>query len=267
MKVNVNHISTCTIFGAALGLLLFTGCGRRPNMVMDDDRTAELLADFHIAEAYSSLQGNGGAANMSVTGRDSMNKVLRQSVMLKHGVNEAEFDSTLSWYGYNLDKYEEMYELVLEKIAAKQQEYMKSARNDESAGAGLWPYSHTLRIDGQPDATSTLTFTVNGAVPKGGKLVWECKTLNANAPVDVFLAAEYPDGSVGYVNRSLIGDGKQMLSLQTDSSQSVKRVYGYLRSRQSGVLLLDSVKLVAAPFNEISYYEYHSAKRYKVAAK
>lgn len=245
----------------SLSLLMAVACGRRPDYVLSDSKAADLLADLHIADAYGSIEGNK-TADVSLSMSDSAQRVLRQSVMLKHGVTEEVFDSTLSWYGHNLDKYEDMYESVMEKIASKQKEYMSAGKDDDGLGTGLWPYSPMLRLEGTRDVAATLTFNVGGDVPKGGKLIWEGKTLNAKSPLEVFLAVEYADGSTGYVSRTLMGDGQQRVTLQTDSAQTVKGSYGYIRSRQNGVLMLDSIRLVAAPFNQTSYYEYHSVKRY-----
>lgn len=251
---------------AGMSFLLMSACERRPDMVLSDDKTADLLADLHIADAYGSIEGNK-TADVSESVGDSAMRVLRQSVMLRHGVKEEEFDSTLSWYGHHLDKYEDMYELVMERLASKQRAYMEADRQSESAGAGLWPYGSMLRLEGTRDVAATLTFKIDGAVPKGGKLIWEAKTFNAKAPVEVFLAADYTNGSIGYVSRTLMGDGTQRVTLQTDSSLTVRSSYGYIRSRQEGPLLLDSISLVAAPLNQTSYYEYYSAKRYSPAGR
>lgn len=239
-------------------LLLCAACSRRPEGVLSDEKTASLLCDLHIADAYGTLQGTAPDGRMAAD--ETERKVLRQSVLAAHGVTEAQLDTTLGWYGHNLDKYEEMYELVLEDIAAKKT--MLAGRAGKAGGAGLWPYGARQRIAGSFGADATLVpFEVaGGTVPKGGKLAWEAKTINMRAPLEMFMAAQYTDGSINYVQRTLTGAGRQRLTLQTDSSRRVESVWGYLRLRQPQPLILDSVSLTAERFDKTQYYEYRATK-------
>lgn len=246
----------------SLMALSIAGCSGRPDNVLSDEQAASLLADLHIADVYGTMEGSVPEA-MSMDTGDSARKVLRQSVMARHGVSESQLDTTLGWYGRNLDKYEEMYELVLVKIDEKRQ----SLRQDDGHASDtptLWPYGNMQRIQGAKDGASVLVpFDVPASsVGKGGRLRWEGKLLNAREPLEIFMAVDYADGSTGYVQRNISGEGRQSLTLQTDSGAKVSRAYGYLRVRQSQPLMLDSVSLRVVPFDKTSYYEIHSAKRW-----
>ncbi|MCM1006096.1 MAG: DUF4296 domain-containing protein [Prevotella sp.] len=236
-------------------------CSRRPKEVLSDEEAASLLADLHIAESYSVLGTNGpGIGSMMVSEQDSVNKVLRQSVLQEHEVTEAQLDTTLSWYGHNLDKYEEMYELVMEKIAEKQKDL--SGSDDESkALPTLWPYGNMQRIAGGKNTAAVVPFEVAGdKIAKGGRIVWEGKLINNRGPLEMYMSVEYEDGSIGYINRTFPGSGRQNISLQTDSSMKVKKLLGYLRVSQSQPLLLDSVSLRVTPLSPNNYYEIHSVR-------
>lgn len=238
------------------------GCSNRPDGVLNNEEAASLLADLHIADAYGTLEGNQAAA-MSVDASDSARKVLRQSVLAKHGVSEQQLDTTLGWYGHNLDKYEEMYELVLTKIEEKQTT-LREADAKASAIPTLWPYGVTQRIPGVRSGSASLTaFDIPvEKITKGGRVIWEGKAINLREPMEMFMAVEYTDGSTGYIQRTLTGEGRQTVTLQTDTGAKPKRAYGYLRVRQRQTLFLDSVSLKVAPYNETSYYEIHSARRW-----
>lgn len=257
--------SESIVCGTALGLmaLVLPACSNRPSEVLSDEQAASLLADLHIADAYGTLEGNNSTALMTSEQSDSARKVLRQSVMARHGVTEEQLDTTLGWYGHNLDKYEEMYELVLVKIDEKQKK-LKEAEAKNSSMPTLWPYGNMQRIAGAPKGGATLVpFDIPaGSISKGGRLLWEGKAINAREPIEMFMAVEYADGSTGYVQRTLMGEGRQNVTLQTDTGARVKRAYGYMRVRQSQPVMLDSVSLKVAPYNETSYYEIHSAKRW-----
>ena len=246
---------------SAVGLLLGTAaCHPRPDGVLDDDATASLLADMHVAEAYTML----GTSDYT-SGSDSAKKVLRQSVLKRHGVDQATFDSTLSWYGHNLDKYEEMYEQVMVNIDRKQRDIAAAAGtgDDQVIGNSKWPYPLQVRLQGGSESAATLPFRIDEPLSKGGRLTWEGKTVNAQGPMDVFLAVEYTDGTTAYITRTISGDGRQSVSLQTDSTLKPRRAWGYLRTRQQAPLLLDSVTLQTLPLNSGNYYEYHQARTLK----
>ena len=247
------------LYPAALALLT-AACSRRPKEVLSDKEAASLLADLHIADAYGTYEFNSGGG-MGVNEGDSARKVLRQSIMKEHGVTEAQLDTTLGWYGHNLDKYEEMYELVLENISAKQKEIADHHGAEEAALPTLWPYPSKLRLSGTKERPYLLTFNISGdKIPKGGRLAWEAKTINSRQPIDIYIAAEYSDGTVGYMSRSLMSSDRQSLTLQTDSTKQVKSAYGYLRVRQTQPLMLDSVTLRVNPLNKTTYYEINSAR-------
>lgn len=239
----------------AASLLLCAGCSTRPENVLSDADMAELLADLHIADAYNSIGAEGFINNAD---GDSVRKVLRQSVFKSHGVTEAQFDTTLGWYGRNLDKYEEMYEMVMVDIEEKKKALAE--REQRPAQPTLWPYGPNQRLSSGPEGR-LLPFEVSGAkVPKGAKLIWEAKTINASKPMELFMAVEYADGSLGYVLRNMMGGGRQNITLQTDSQKNVKKMYGYLRLKEAANVLLDSISLMAAPLNRNSYYEVHSVQ-------
>lgn len=265
--MTINRLKHLLILCPAAAVLLTTACSRRPKEVLSDKDAASLLADLHIAEAYGTYEFNSGAG-MNINEGDSIRKVLRQSILKEHGVTEAQLDTTLGWYGHNLDKYEEMYELVLENISAKQKEIEEVKGAEEASLPTLWPYPAKMSLSGSSQRPYTLTFNVAGdKIPKGGRLAWEAKTINSRQPIDLYIAAEYTDGSVGYMSRSLMSSERQSLTLQTDSTKQVKSAYGYIRVRQSQPLMLDSVTLRVNPVNPTTYYEINSARVWTPAHK
>ena len=205
---------------------------------------AALLADLYVGEAYTVLEGPM-AASASIGDIDSAQRVLRQGTMQKHGVTEAQFDTTLRWYGHHLDRYDDVCEKVIERI----KEAGREARTAHTGAAA--------------DRADMVSFDISGNVGKGGRIIWEYKTLNLTSPLDVFLAVDYADGSTGYVSRSQSSRGMQNVALQTDSARTVKRVYGYTRTSQSEPLLLDSISLTVRPYNATTYYEINSQRLYR----
>ena len=90
-------------------ILIFAvfGCGEfsgRSGMTMSEEKLATLLSDLHVAEAYVESEVE------SV--RDSLAKMYTAQIFKKHGVTEAEFDTTMGW----LARRPKLLELVYKKV-------------------------------------------------------------------------------------------------------------------------------------------------------
>ena len=91
---------------------------KRPSKVLSDDEMASLVADLEIAEGYVQTQTLG----------DRDGDRLVEYVIEKHGVSREEFDSTMAWYGRNVDVYYDIIPKVeqqLEQRRRKLPEAMK----------------------------------------------------------------------------------------------------------------------------------------------
>lgn len=255
------------IFPLALsGAALLSSCSTRPDDVLDEDALSSLLADLYVGEAYTAIEGGQYTATASL---DSARKVLRQSTMQAHGVSQAQFDSTLSWYGHNLGRYSEVCEKVIDELKHRQAEAQNKEVGDDGKtdSSNLWPSQPSLRLT-PAQGERTINFDIEPSAPgKGDRILWEFKTINLSSPLDAFLAVDYSDNSTGYTARTLSSAGRQSLSLQTDSTKTVKRIYGYTRVRQNEPLVLDSISLESTPFNPTHYYELSTQRTYSPARK
>ncbi len=244
---------------ASLGvlLLLLPSCSSRPEGVLDEDNMADLLADLYVGESYTVIEGS---SEISASGLDSVRRVLRQSTLRNHGLTQADFDSTLSWYGHNLERYSEVCEKVIETLERRERE-AAAMGNDRQAAAGssLWTGPVSRRLS----ESEAMTFELPGkSLKKGERLEWQFKTINQTGPVETFMAVRYADGTTGFQTRSLSSIGVQTVGLQTDTARTISSVYGYLRSRQAEPLLLDSILLTAQPYNATLYYEINTQRTF-----
>lgn len=85
-------------------VLMFASCDRTPDHVIKQKEMAALLADIHKGEGVIDLQS-------SHYRNDSAKKVLKQSIFISHGVTQEDFDTSLVWYGHNMDSYKDVYEM------------------------------------------------------------------------------------------------------------------------------------------------------------
>jgi Domain of unknown function (DUF4296) len=90
------------LIGATIGV----GCGNagRSGMAMSEDKLATLLSDLHMAEAYVETEAEPI--------RDSLAKMYTAQIFKKHGVTEAEFDTTMGW----LARRPKLMEMIYKKV-------------------------------------------------------------------------------------------------------------------------------------------------------
>ena len=93
------------VCGAVAAVLLLSACKPGvPSGLIQPEELEDLLYDYHVAQA------------MAETGGDSMNfkrYSYVQAVFEKHGVSEAEFDSTMVWYASHATYLNDIYNCLL----------------------------------------------------------------------------------------------------------------------------------------------------------
>lgn len=99
-------------FASVLALVLATGCVIRPNEVLSNKQMVDLLVDLHAAEGI--IQ----AAAMTYGHDEEVNNYYAM-VLEKHGVTQAEFDSSLVWYTANPAYFQSVYPKVMKRLQAR----------------------------------------------------------------------------------------------------------------------------------------------------
>lgn len=226
-----------------------SGCEKRPQGVLSDKEMAELMADIHLSESYIS---SSGSAYLT----DSACKALRQAILRDHGVTEAQLDSTLAWYGRNIDKYPKLYDRV-----AKILEKRSNTSADEELTpvvAGDFSFPLMVQLSSRGSANYFFDFPTED-LKKGSLLEFKARVtpFSSRGDMAIFLAVDYSDKSSDYsFSSSSSGSaGRLSITLQTDSSLDVTRVYGYLRPESGlrSLVWLDSLSISTSPVNPVSY--------------
>lgn len=235
-------------------IILGIGCDRRPKGVLSDDEMAELLTDMTIAE---SLQQSSAQRTLS----DSARRALGDGILKQHGIDKAVFDSTLLWYGKNLDDYVELYALVDKKIAERMKK-SGSALQTADIGDNIWNLPKHYWMT--PLASSeTLVFELPGeSMERGEMLEWSMR-LNTMRVADLLLGVDYTDGTSTIQRSSFRGDSRLMLTLMSDTARTPKRIFGTLHiDRASLPAYIDSIALYRLPFDSTKYTGYKFQKIY-----
>lgn len=86
---------------------LFVSCEKRPDDVVSRGKMEEILYDYHKAQAMLSHMGDN---EENITGEELINAVFE-----KHGITEAQFDSSLVWYNTHSEDLKKIYDNLVEK--------------------------------------------------------------------------------------------------------------------------------------------------------
>lgn len=240
-----NYLSIFAIF-----VLLVSGCSKRPEGILSEDKMVAVMTDLQIAEAYD----RSGDANGYLQGKSR--EMLGRGILMHHGVTPEEMDSTLAWYGRNMDEYPKLYKRIDAELNKRQRKYARAAGDAENAGpsADLWPYSRHFVLDDRSLTNGIVaSISANDLVP-GDKLTWKMAVDGATART-LTLGVDYADGSSDVykmTNRSF--DRWVEVSLQTDSTLEASRIFAIADFEHTVPrILIDSVQLTNIPFNREEY--------------
>lgn len=221
-------------------------CGTRPSGVPAEDEMASLLTDMYKAEAYASTDPDYAV-------NDSMRRVLRQSVLADHNMNEQSFNRFLDWYGHNIDRLGDIYDDVADRLE-KEATGTDSRRNDDGRdGKGavhnLWdgqrrvalsPFHARQRIDFELDASH---------VKQGEQIVWDFTVPVLPGRITAFVGADYTDGTFNSAEQTFTHRGTSQLILTLMPGKTPRRIFGQAtyRAIHRETIFIDSIRLITRP--------------------
>ena len=100
-----------------IGLLLaFCLVGCRPRGVISSRQMRRVLVDLHKTDAIIQVYGYK-------YGHDSIENGLYAAILQKHGLTQAQFDSSLVWYTNNPQIFDKIYPKVLADLAQEKADF------------------------------------------------------------------------------------------------------------------------------------------------
>lgn len=221
-------------------------CNGVPDHVIQPDEMASLMADVRMADAVVTIQARE-------YNNDTVKLALRRAVLERHGVSEADFDTSLVWYGHNIGKYQEVTQMSIDILEQR----LKDATARAAGEAALSVAGDSVDI-----WTGPLVFSVNRRSPSryiafvfDSDRNWEpgdIYTLRSRvvSPLNAVhwnMTAQYDDGAVETTISSLSvsESGRQELMLVTDSTRTAVRISGWIEVTPDGYrpAVIDSVGL------------------------
>ncbi len=241
------YLSIFTIF-----TLISAGCSNRPEGILSEDKMVKVMADLQIAEAYE----RNGEANDYLKGKDR--ELLGRGVLMQHGVSIEEMDSTLAWYGRNMDEYSKLYKKIDIELNKRQLKYARAAGESEKEGAlaDLWPYSRHFVIDEKSLTDGIIVNIPVTELAPGDKLTWKMAVEGASTR-NLTLGVDYEDGTSEMNKISNRGFDKWVeMSIQTDSTLVVNRIFAIADfGTPSHRILVDSIQLNHYALNHEEYHK------------
>ncbi len=226
---------------------LVVSCDRTPDYVIPHDDMVELLVDIRTGEGVVDV-------NRREFGRDSMVRALKQSILMKHGVTQQQFDTSLVWYGHHLEEYLKVCDDVIARLEGKIEEMNLAGAGSSSmsvSAAGdsvdVWPGARR-RLFASVYPSQFISFVIrrDDNTDPGDIYSWRMKMDNVMSRVVWTVAADYTDGTSEYITGSADGNGWNRIQFATDSIKEISRIYGSMAfaPRQGDVYYVDSIELV-----------------------
>ena len=218
---------------AVVGLL---GCKPgTPSQYIQPADMEDILYDYHLGQAVAQLE-----EGVSMEQRNFDRSVNMAAVLKKHGVTQAEFDSSLVFYYTHSERFEKMYKRVAERLSdealklgaseGEVERYATLGQNGDTANvwegnrtAVLIPYAPYNRVNFRQECDTTYhqgdTFLFN--------LMADFMYQSGTRDAVVCLAARLDNDSVVSRVNHISVSGINQLRLNIDEDRSVKELYGY----------------------------------------
>lgn len=225
--MNRNNI----LYTLLLFLITISSC-KKNDYVLSDSKMENILYELYVGEAFIDNHNSGQRS-------DQFKRDYYLSILTKNGVTEDQYDSSLVYYGQNIDYYYKIYENVVtrlekeevkfERLAAAEQNAIKSASGDS---VDIWngekyfailPFGHIQTIRTIPSDENFkkgdsffLHFAINIFPDK--LIIKSPKT---------YLTIAYTDGTVQTESVAIDREGDFELSITSNSEKAISRITFY----------------------------------------
>ena len=212
-----------------IGTLLATACSKVPDGILSEKKMQAVQVDMQLAEAMISINNKDFPDN-------AHKEALYRSIFRKHKITEAQYDSSLVWYGGNLDIYMKVYDRILADLDKRQKDLgdvqAVALPSSKSDSIDIWPRRKYLELE--PKALfNGVVFEIkpemnysSGSSFVLGMNVWGLNDSMRNRP-EIRLSVDQGD-TILTVNEKVMRDGYHETILKSMPTKQVRRVYGHI---------------------------------------
>ena len=263
LRKAVGKNSVLTLVAAVAAITALAACRRVPDDVIQPDDMSSLLADIHTGDAVVEQ-------NRRQYSSDSLKMALKQSILARHGVTVQEFDSSLSWYARNPEKYLEVYdntiELLRTRMNANDAQIAQGSLSVGGDSVDLWAGARYLQLSGlSPTRTVTFGIKADDNSENGDRYTWRARFVNNMPKARWGLSATYDNGTVEFLDAEVAGEGWNELEFVSDSTLKPIEIYGYIsfEPRNGMAVWADSLQLVRKRRSPEAYRHRYRVKSYR----
>lgn len=210
--------------------IILASCNKVPSYVIQPDEMAELMADVRMADAVITV-------NPSAYGQDAKKMALKEEIFKKHGITSAQFDTSLVWYGHNIEKFQDINEMTIEILEDRLKEANARAAGEVAmtvAGdsVDLWNgYSYYEFTKNLPTQYLAFSYEADPNWEPGDIYTLRSRIVLPGSSAQWNLTTEYEDGAVDIITMVLSQSepNRQELSLHTDTARVAKRISGWMK--------------------------------------
>ena len=243
-----------------------------PSQYIQPGEMEDILYDYHLAQSVAQLEDG-----VNMDQRNFNRTVNMAAVLKKHGVTQAEFDSSLVFYYTHAERFHKMYQRVADRLSnealrlgaseGEVERYATISLNGDTAN--IWegnrsvmliPYAPYNRISFRQVADTTYHQGDSFMMNLMADFMYQSGTKDA---VVCLVAKLDNDSIVSRVNHISVS-GVNQLRLNIEEERRVKELYGYFylgkgndKSNTLKLMLLKDIQLI----------RFHQEKKEKQAPK
>lgn len=241
-------------YSVVLLAFCLTACQvKRPKDVLPDAKMENVLYDYHIAKAMGE----------EVPYNESYKRLLYiESVFKKHGITQADFDSSMVWFARNPEVLTKIYEKVNLRLKAERDgiNHLIALRDNKPKESlpgdsiDVWIWQHIYQLTGMPlDNKLTFALPSDTNFHDRDTLRWNVRFRFHNGTPDSLYAPlmamqiEYENDSVINHMLKVKDTGVETISLFADTLGKIKEVRGFIyypMQKSSQPLLIDHISLM-----------------------
>lgn len=237
-------------------LILFAACDDHPQNVLSRGKMEDVLYDYHIMQG---IVNDLPAEEREAKGQDYMNAVFE-----KHGITEAQFDSSIVYYNRHTKDLHKIYSNLKERYTAVNEEIqLVNGNNDMMAifstggdTTNLWNSTKLLTLRNK-ELLNKESFTIHADTsfrrrdqfiltlsPVFIKERREDYDINLHVGLSVLYASGKHIGTTRVINN----DGTQQLTLQISNDEDIKSITGFFyykgKKESRNLCFIDNISLI-----------------------
>ncbi len=239
-----------------------------PNDVLSKSDMEDVLVDYHMARAMTE----------DLPSNERYKQALYMDyVFKKHGITEAEFNSSLKWYSRYTEDFAKIYTEVNKRLLAQKNDInhlISATGNDQQESKNgdsinVWHKQLIYKLT-QSAATNKVYFTIypDSNYKERDALIWSVRYTFVSAKQQqqdavMSMTIKYTNDSVLTETRNIDRSGIYNIRLQNDSSTyKIKEIKGFVYYNQLSHYLQDALII-----DRISLTRYHSKKAMNTSKK